>query len=102
MTTLQRSTHHSGRPSARRGVGLIAIGALIAIAVTVLVIALAGAGHARRANAAIHGAQAAAAQRGRPTLASVLAHLSPQQRHYVLGIASMSDAQLAAAYGTGR
>lgn len=102
MPTLQRSTHHTRQPRARRGAGLIAMGALIAIAATVLFIALTGAGHRSTASVATHGAQTANARHGRPTLASVLAPLSPQERHYVLGIASMSDAQLAAAYGTGR
>jgi hypothetical protein len=37
-----------------------------------------------------------------PTLASVLSSLTPQQRQYVLGIASLSPAQLAAAFGTGQ
>ena len=101
MPTLQGSTPNS-QPSTRFGPGLIALGALIAIATTALLIALTGAGHARTANAGIHGTQAAHARHERPTLTSVLAPLTSQQRHYVLGITSMSQAQLAAAYGTGR
>jgi len=34
--------------------------------------------------------------------ASVLSHLTPQQRQYVQAIASMSYAEMAAAFGTGR
>jgi hypothetical protein len=37
-----------------------------------------------------------------PTLASVLAPLTPRERRYVLGIMSLSPGQQAAAYGTGK
>jgi hypothetical protein len=131
MPTLQ-STHNPHRPSTRLGAGLGALGALIAIGAIALIIALTGTGHAGAANGAIHRALARAHTRtvavipasfngffqdpatygvqrvhttkpnGWPSLASVLAPLTLQQRRYVLGIASLSEAQVAAAYGTGR
>jgi hypothetical protein len=131
MPTLQSSTHNPHRASTRLGAGLGALGALIAIGAIALIIALTGTEHAGAANGAIHRAQVRAhipsvavippsfngffqdpathgVQRvratkptGWPSLASVLAPLTAQQRRYVLGIASLSEAQVAAAYGTG-
>jgi len=40
--------------------------------------------------------------RATPTQASVLSALTPRQRQYVLGIASLTPAQLRAAFGTDR
>ena len=131
MPTLQSSTHHPRRTRMRVGAGLAALGALIAIGATALLMAAASAGHAGTASAALHQAPPSAQTRsvavipadfsffrdptthavervrtttgnGWPTLESVLAPLTPQQRQYVLGIASLSYAQLAAAFGTGR
>lgn len=132
MPTLQSSTHHSHHPRMRLGAGLVALGGLIAIGAIALLMAVTAAGHVGTANAAVHHAQPRAHARtvavipasfkgfyqdptphavkrvrtttrnGWPTLESVLAPLTQQQRQYVLGIASLSDAQLAAAYGTGR
>jgi len=115
----------------RLGAGRIALGALIAIGATALLMAVASAGHAGTASAAVRQAPPSAQTRtvavmpagfslfrdptthalervrpttgnGWPTLESVLAPLTPQQRQYVTGIASLSYAQLAAAFGTGR
>jgi hypothetical protein len=132
MPTLQCSTHHPHHPRMRPGAGLVALGALIAIGAIALLMAVTAAGHIATANAAVHRAQTRAhtptvavipagfngfyrdpsthailrvpttTRNGWPTLESVLAPLTPQQRQYVLGIASLSDAQLAAAFGTGR
>jgi hypothetical protein len=132
MSTLQSSARepHQSRP--RSGGRLVALGALIAIGAVGLVIAVATAGHSRTTNPPIPRAQtgaqprsvavipssfngffqdptphallrvSTASQNGWPPLASVLAPLTRSQRQYVLGIASLSDAQLAAAFGTGR
>lgn len=132
MPTLQSSTHHPHEFRTRLGAGLAALGAAVAIGAIALLIALTSGEHAGAAHATIHRAQPHAHTRAvavipasfnglfrdptthaiqhlRPTrrndwpsLASVLAPLTPQQRHYVLGIASLSKAQIAAAFGTGR
>jgi hypothetical protein len=132
MPTLQSSTHQPHQLSMRLGAGLATLGALIAVGAIALLIALTGGESASAANGAIHRAQPRAHTRsvavipasfkgffqdptthavqrvrtttrnGWPTLASVLAPLTPQQRQYVVGLASLSDAELAAAYGTGR
>jgi hypothetical protein len=60
------------------------------------------AGHFRNVNTHALPRVRSAARNARPTRASELARLSPRQRQYVLGLASLSPAQLAAAYGTGR
>ena len=132
MPTLHSRTHHPRHPRTRLGRRLVALGALIAIGTTALLMAVASAGFGGTASAAVHQAPSSAytrtvavipasfkgvfrdptthailrvpitAHSGWPTLASVLAPLTPQQRQYVLGIASMSYPQLAAAFGTGR
>ena len=132
MPTLQRSTRHPDQLRTRLGAGLAALGAVVAIGAIALLVALTGGAHAGAANGAIHWKQPRAHTRsvavipasfngfyqdsttrtvqrvrnstrnGWRTLASVLAPLTREQRQYVLGIASLSDAQLAAAFGTGR
>ena len=132
MPTLQSSTHHPHQLRMRLGAGLAALGAIVAIGAIALLVALTGSAHAGAANGPIQRAQArthtqsvavlpasfngfyqdpttqtlhrvrATTRNGWPTLASVLAPLTREQRQYVLGIASLSDAQLAAAFGTGR
>lgn len=42
------------------------------------------------------------AQHSAPTQASVLSGLTPQARQYVLGIVSLTPAQVRAAFGTGK
>ncbi|MBV9417480.1 MAG: hypothetical protein JO363_21015 [Solirubrobacterales bacterium] len=130
MPTLQSSSHRPRHLRMRLGAGLVALGALIAIGATALLMAVASAGHAGTVTAAVHQAPPSAQTRtvavipadfsflrdptthalervrttagnGWPTLESVLAPLTPQQREYVMGIASLSYAQLAAAFGTG-
>jgi hypothetical protein len=116
----------SGRTRLR--VRLLALGALIAIGATALILTLGHSDHAASPHAAIHakgqhqtaGAPVPTAPAGYfrdptthalvrvsparqtawPSLASVLAPLTPQARQYVLRLMSMTPAQLAAAYGT--
>jgi hypothetical protein len=116
----------------RLGVGLATLVALIAVGTIAVLVALTGGERVSTASGAIHRTQPLAHSRsvavipadfngfyedptthpvqpvrtttrtGWPTLASVLAPLTPQQRQYVVGLASLSDAELAAAFGTGR
>ena len=48
------------------------------------------------------GSRAPATRSGAPSLAAVLRSLSPRERRYVLGIASLTPVQLWAAFGTSR
>ncbi len=91
MSTLE-TTRRPQSGMTRLRTRLLALGTLIAIAATALVLALSHSNHALRVRSA--------GQDASPSLASVLAPLSPQARQYVLGVASMSRAQQAAAYGT--
>jgi len=132
MPTLQSSTHHPHQLNTQLGAVLATLGPLVAVGAIALLVALAGGERVSTANTTIHRARprthtrsvavipasfngffedptAHAVQRvrtttrnGRPTLGSVLAPLTPQQRQYVVGLASLSDAELAAAYGTRR
>jgi hypothetical protein len=116
----------------RIGAALATLGALIAVGAIAVLVALTGGERPSRAHATSHHAQPRGhaqsvavipasfngfyqdpathpvqrvrteTRNGWPTPASVLAPLTPQQRQYVVGLASLSDAELAAAYGTGR
>ena len=85
MSTLQTSAHAHHRAGRRVGARFVAaLAASIAIGAIALIIAVASSGHSGTTS--------------QPTLA----RLTPQQHQYVEGIASLSQAQIAAAFGTGR
>jgi hypothetical protein len=127
MSTVEATREpQSGRTRLR--IRLLALGALIAIGATALILTLGHSDHAARPHAAIHAegqyqtappavpsvpagyfrdpathALVRVSPEGRnawPSLASVLAPLTPRARRYVLGLMSLTPAQLAAAYGT--
>ena len=90
-STLERT------PLARRIHGglVITVGVLVAIAVAVTLVAATGSNN--RAQRTVKPELESVT----PTLSSILASLSPQERQYVLGIAARSPRQLGAGYGTG-
>jgi hypothetical protein len=93
----QRSSEMSVSTSIQKPVGLRKSPHSLAIAVVVSVIALCGAaGIATRA----FKSGTRPARTSVPTQSSVLRSLSPRQRQYVLGILSLTPAQLQAAFGT--
>jgi hypothetical protein len=126
MSTLE-ATPQPNRRRTRFRTGLLALGALIAIGAAAVILALSDSNHATNPHATVGGAHVqphtaaavpSAAPAGHfrdptthahlrgphagrnPTLAFVLSTLTPQERHYVLGIMSLNPTQLRAAYGT--
>jgi hypothetical protein len=93
MSTLE-ATRRAASGRNRLRTLLLGLGALIAIGLTALVLALSDSNHALHARSSGRNVS--------PSLASVLAPLTPQARQYVLGITSMTPAQQAAAYGTAK
>ena len=129
MSTVEATREpQSGRTRLR--IRLLALGALIAIGATGLILTLGHSDHSARPHAAVHAAgryQTApaavpsvpagyfrdptthalvrvspAGRDASPSLASVLASLTPRARRYVLGLTSLTPAQVAAAYGTAK
>jgi hypothetical protein len=87
--SISTSIPRSARPGRSHPLRLVAVAAVIAAAAWWSASQLVGSG----------------GRPSRPTVstdASVLRSLSPQERQYVTGIASLSDAQLAAAFGADR
>jgi len=72
----------------------IAVGVLVAIAVAVTLIAVTGGNNLAQRTVKPNPKSVT------PTLSSMLASLTPQERRYVLAIATLSPRQLAAGYGT--
>jgi hypothetical protein len=72
-----------------------AVGVLVAIAVAVTLIAVIGTNNPAQRTVKPNPKSVT------PTLSSLLASLSPQERQYALAIAGLSARQLAAGYGTG-
>jgi hypothetical protein len=72
----------------------VAVGVLVAIAVAVTLIAVAGTNNPAQRTVKPNPKSVT------PTLSSMLASLSPQERQYVLALAALSPRQLAAGYGT--
>ena len=131
MSTIQATRKTLSRGNRSR-IRRVALGALIAVGAAALILAISGTDHAIDPHAVVGGAQArtytqstrvpatppagyfrdptthalvrlqTAGRNTSPTLASVLAHLTPKQRQYVLGFASLGPAQFGAAFGTGR
>jgi hypothetical protein len=129
MSTLE-ATHQRNPRHARFHTRLLALGAPIAIAAVSVIFALTSARHTANPHAAVSAAHAQASpppvagpsaspvayfrdptthtllrtrparQDSAPTLAYVLRSLTPRQRRYVLGIASLTPLELWGAFGT--
>jgi hypothetical protein len=88
--TVSTSIPQVARPGGGRRVLIVAVLTMV-IAVTAWAVATYAVGSGTRSTT-----------HGGPSLASALSDLTPQQRHYVLGIAAMTTAQQRAAFGTDR